>query len=568
VNDEISGNGPLVPCKRWAPVLATRPADLPAADRDALDRHVASCRACAAVRAEYQRMDALILGLPAPAALPGLPPRLLRQWDQEDAGRMAMPVASPQTRDTETLPDETVALNSHVHSERSLSMHPISTSPHARYSSRRRRVASGLGAAVAAMLVLAFTLVFLVQSRGNPGPRNGHQNGSTPPAVTGWQAAYLASDGHLHTVTLDGAHDTTGPLLPATDFIRQTDAGWVDAVAAPDGHAIAYVTTNDYEIGGDGIAIVTVATGAIVRASVPASNIFWSPDGSRLAADAYENYYMPSVHLINPTSGAVTAIHPTLNGRQANVYRIVGWLDNTHLAVLSDRASGGADLALPANRGTHATPLSERHELGGGPTLAVDVLDADTGALRQVVDVTSPPDVFVSPDGKAIFVAPSIWVPTGYVVDPTTGQTHDLPQISRAFVDKFAQIDYLGFGQGSNWASMWSWQPGTHVIVLSLAAWGEDAQRQPPSLVHQAAGVWLLDLDHDTATAVTQNTYPLAWTAAGQSLLMSDLPPSNLHYGGRSLGPTLSTLSPVAHHGTVTTLARHMVVFLGLVRAS
>jgi hypothetical protein len=206
---------------------------------DALDRHVSTCRACADVRTEYQRIDALILGLPAPVPLPDLPPQLLHEWGQEDARNMTLPLASTHTRSTQTLTEEHVALNGHVRSERLLPVHPTSTSPHARFSSRHRRFASGLGAAVAAMLVLAFTLVFLAQSRGSLSPANGHLNGPTPAAATRWQAAYLASDGHLHTVTLDGAHDTTGPLLPTTGFIQQTDAGWVDAAAAPDGHAIA-----------------------------------------------------------------------------------------------------------------------------------------------------------------------------------------------------------------------------------------------------------------------------------------------------------------------------------------
>jgi hypothetical protein len=584
MNDEMSGDGLRVPCARWEPLLAARSMDLSAADRDALDRHVSTCRGCAAVRAEYQRMDALILRLPAPVPLPDLPPRLLREWDQEDARGMAWPFASPQTRDTGTLPDEHVALNGHVRDERLLPVQPTATSAHTPVSLRQRRFASGLGAAVAAMLVLAFTLVFLAQSRGSTGPGNGHQHGSTPAATTGWQAAYLASDGHLHTVTLDGAHDTTGPLLPATGFIRQTDAGWVDAAAAPDGRAIAYVTrpestpvstpvatqTNYSTTGSDGIAIVPVATGAVVRAAVPATNIFWSPDGSRLAADAYAYNGMGPAYLINPTTGAVTTIHAILNGRPANVYRIVGWLDSTHLAVLSDRGTSGAHLAMPANRGAHTTPLSDLLELSGGPALAVDVLDADTGALRQLVDVASPPDVFVSPDGRAMFIAPSPWVPTGYVVDATTGKTHDLPQISRIFADKFVNMDSAAFGKSGNWAAMWAWQPGTHTITLSLGAWGlgVDSRSGAYGPAHQVAGVWLLDLDHDTATAVTQNTYPLAWTADGHSLLMCDLPPSNLPFGGRSVGPTLSLLTPVAVGGTVTPLAHHMLVFLGLVRAS
>ncbi len=89
-----------------------------------------------------------------------------------------------------------------------------------------------------------------------------------------------------------------------------------------------------------------------------------------------------------------------------------------------------------------------------------------------------------------------------------------------------------------------------------------------PNPGRQAAGVWLLDLDHDTATAVSRNTYPLAWTVDGKSLLMSSLPASSVMFGGLSVGPTMTALSPVSREGTATRLTQHMAVFFGLVQAT
>ncbi len=45
----------------WEKLAATHPDDLFPSEQQALERHVASCQACAAVRAEYQTIDALLL---------------------------------------------------------------------------------------------------------------------------------------------------------------------------------------------------------------------------------------------------------------------------------------------------------------------------------------------------------------------------------------------------------------------------------------------------------------------------------------------------------------------------
>jgi hypothetical protein len=75
------------PCAEWALTLAAPEEDLPAPERAALERHVASCPACSAARDDYRRMDAQIRALPAPRPLAGLPPALLTEWQREAAIR-------------------------------------------------------------------------------------------------------------------------------------------------------------------------------------------------------------------------------------------------------------------------------------------------------------------------------------------------------------------------------------------------------------------------------------------------------------------------------------------------
>src|SRR5689334_405240 len=86
----------IKPCPAWARLLAAGPADFTAAERAALDAHVATCAACAAARADYVRMDAQMRSLPAPAALASLPALLANE------GR-AVATASATLRKTSAL---------------------------------------------------------------------------------------------------------------------------------------------------------------------------------------------------------------------------------------------------------------------------------------------------------------------------------------------------------------------------------------------------------------------------------------------------------------------------------
>jgi hypothetical protein len=66
------------PCPLWAEKLAaTHPDDLTLAERQELQAHLASCRTCSAIRAEYEVMGQAISQLPTVNPDPGLPPRLL-----------------------------------------------------------------------------------------------------------------------------------------------------------------------------------------------------------------------------------------------------------------------------------------------------------------------------------------------------------------------------------------------------------------------------------------------------------------------------------------------------------
>ena len=74
MKDEI-----LMPCTEWAEKLAARhPEDISPSDRTALNNHIASCKACAAVYTAYRTMEINVRALPT-TSLPGLPYDRLRQ---------------------------------------------------------------------------------------------------------------------------------------------------------------------------------------------------------------------------------------------------------------------------------------------------------------------------------------------------------------------------------------------------------------------------------------------------------------------------------------------------------
>lgn len=565
-------NSLSAPCAQWASLLAASALDLSSADRQALDRHVTGCAGCAATRADYSRMDSLIHRLPAPDPLPALPASLLATWRSGAAAEMVL--------DDSVAHDDLSELSEGKRMMRTTST-DVSTPPFPQAPRPRRRLAGWLGGTAAVAVVLLFALAFALMPHGGTGPGAGHQTGpATGPAratatmlPSGMRAAYLGQDGHLHYLALDSTHDTTGPALPDTAWIAQAgnDNG-ARAATSSDGSAIAYAGGTDPAASTE-VVIVKVATGAITKVALPATggqslvhaaNLFWSPDGRQIAVDPYFEGNTGPLSLIDVAHGTARQ----LNAGQVD--RIAGWLDATHLAVIANfyanKATPAPQAGVPASGNIQAMPAS------GGPALEVDALDVTSSVLRHIVDlaVNAPPDVFVSPDGKLIYVAPSTWMGNSYVVDPVTGQTRDLPHISDTFSTEFTNIGNDGFARGGNWAVPMAWEPGTHIVAMSLGAWGPGPEGGPPVAV-QTAGVWLLDLDHDAATLVNPGAYPLAWLANGGALLTSSIPPSNASFaaqnGGLMAGPVVSVLTPVTAHGGTKVLARNLVLFFGLVQA-
>src|SRR5436309_2190110 len=77
MKDEI-----LMPCIEWAEKLAARhPEDISPSDRIALNKHIATCKACAAVHAAYHAMEISVRALPA-TSLPDFPYERLQRKDK------------------------------------------------------------------------------------------------------------------------------------------------------------------------------------------------------------------------------------------------------------------------------------------------------------------------------------------------------------------------------------------------------------------------------------------------------------------------------------------------------
>jgi anti-sigma factor RsiW len=75
----------LTPCDHWKEKLSmTHFKDLSPSENAELTTHLVSCPACASVRENYHEVDAILRSLPPIEPLPGLPPRVLQLWEEED----------------------------------------------------------------------------------------------------------------------------------------------------------------------------------------------------------------------------------------------------------------------------------------------------------------------------------------------------------------------------------------------------------------------------------------------------------------------------------------------------
>lgn len=161
------------PCTEWADVLATVSlADLSPAVQEALKAHLVTCPACAAVQADYQRMDARIRALAPARPLDGLPPALLQLWAEEN--QQHAPIRALHSWSTEN--------SMRTSEEKSIASPTPNPQPQHRPT---RWLVSGVSA-LAAVVVIAILVTALVVSHGT----KTITPGSAPNTATnsqGWQ---------------------------------------------------------------------------------------------------------------------------------------------------------------------------------------------------------------------------------------------------------------------------------------------------------------------------------------------------------------------------------------------
>jgi len=267
----------------------------------------------------------------------------------------------------------------------------------------------------------------------------------------------------------------------------------------------------------------------------------------------------PQVTLIAARDGAVSSLDASEHGTPVGIARIIGWINATHLGVLFD----GPIVRAP---GSSSSPLSTRTLSGGTAMLLFGSLDLATGAVRRITAVPQPADIVLTPDGQEALILSSFWNSTAEVVSLGDETLREAPLITNAFAPLLQHVDNVSFAQGGNWSIHLTWQPGVHVLAISLSA-SDGRPDESGFLAHQQTGVWLVDLDHDRATALIPSAYPLAWLPDGATLLICD-PPSTKSFplAGAGVGMMLYALTPVGPGGTRKTIATDLAVFLGLVR--
>jgi anti-sigma factor RsiW len=498
-------------------------------------QHISGCARCYARLQEYAQTDRLVREAPAPRADPSL--RRMLYARIADAGGVGAPLgpwSSDATADLEDLPTERLP----AAGQRRL-LFPGRIQP----GRPLRPPAAWLSGGAIAAVVLALVLIFVTLPRAHSGagsPRATSTSAVAPsataqstvfnlPAFHDWRAAYLHSDGTVHVVSLDGASDLTGPALPNLDSMTR------QVSVSPDGRFLAYIANPKY----GPIVIASLATNSPARTvQVRASDFAWSPDGSRLATDAYFND-VNGVYVVGTPASDPVLVPGTQNGGPLQYSQVVGWFDASHLAVLASatatalqpspsptarapRSAGGVPLALP---------------LPSGP-LTLASVDVSTGKAVAIAAAPAGPSISFSPDGKEVLLqngplagAPASPSPIS-LIDTATGQIHSV------------SIPDLGVAGAV-------WEPGALVVANSVYA-------APPQQTH----VSLVDLQRMTETPIQSDADAIAWSPDGQTLLLVDTTQTT------GTNSTLYALTPVAASARRVTLTQSFVRFLGLVRTA
>jgi WD40-like Beta Propeller Repeat len=336
-----------------------------------------------------------------------------------------------------------------------------------------------------------------------PTPSAGH----LLPTFSDWRAAYLAADGLLHVITLDGKTDLAGPQLPGMDSYGLIFAS---AGISPNGHLLAYDTNS--------LSIVEVTGRRPVAGSVGgAYTMFWSPDGAEIALG-------DNVGGFSVARAADGSWHVVPGTRPSWYYVLDGWIDTTHLLIDGVPKAG---------------------------TFILGSLDVVTGQLRQIASLPTAQNVdyFVtlSPDGReALFYNQPYrdypFTPAAAVIDTATGAVRALPRIApltAALTKTFA------------------WRPGTHTVAVSPL--------QPDLRLS------LINVDNDSATSIVLDPsvgLVAGWSPDGTTLVFST--DEQFGVGAGPYRISAVRLAPTSGAASVTLLTRSATSFpfIGFVRTA
>ena len=339
------------------------------------------------------------------------------------------------------------------------------------------------------------------------------------PAFSDWHVAYLHVDGHVHAVTLDGKTDVAGPELPNLTSPEMTFA---NGGASADGHMIAYAPWD--------LTIVDLASPNAQTHYVtgPAYDIYWSPDGRRLAVDQG----VGSIAIASLGSSVPTVIQGV---PPKTVGSLIGWIDSTHLAV--------TDIA-----GATWVPTQGGKD-GYSTSIAVASLDINTGHVRVIATFRSPgledANFWISPDGTKLLMSNSgyrdyPYVPLVDVIDVASGAVTPLPTIDRATGSGFMRMQV-------------AWQKGTDIVAVST---------------NNSANPWVLNLRMDCAIQLPAKGFVGGWSPDNSTLVLTG--GYQTQEGGGSFPLTALTFTPSwqVASSTILTQTAQWIPFIGFVRTA
>lgn len=347
---------------------------------------------------------------------------------------------------------------------------------------------------------------------------------STPigglPPFSDWRVVYADVNGHLHAISTDGKNDVAGPTLVGLSPVylgRPTisSTGQYLAYASTLGVSIIDLLGQQAPIAYRGFNPVIVPRG-----------FAWSPDGTELAVDGDGD----EKGIIHIPDLAIRRIPLIPNANLA----LIRWIDSNHIAGYYVRI-------IPPTPGPSPT------EYSSGPqseiqTVALGVEDLRTGSNKVVFSLTSNTlsagELALSPDGHYALLyngqsGGTPFRPDYRLIDIATGKWTALPHIMQTInsISPFSSV---------------AWRPGTMTLAVST---GFD--------VNGDLHTWLLDVQHDTATALPYQTYVAGWTPDNGPLILTTGRASIGYKGPFTLSAVTDPGTPGAKETKLVDIAYH-----------